>query len=128
MDEQGLSEHGLVKITGSAIAAIAAAAARQVEGVTGMAEGLASRLGRWLLRRDGAPGVSVTLADKEVSMTVDILVAYGADIAEVASEVQRDVARVVEEMTNLSVREVNVNVRGIRPAEKSAAGGPDFQA
>jgi uncharacterized alkaline shock family protein YloU len=71
--------------------------------------------------------VKVVLLDKEVDLTLNLVLDYGADIAEVAGEVQRNVGKGVEEMTNLIVREVNVNIKGVKGSDANAAASPDYQ-
>ncbi len=126
-DDHTMSEQGLVKITVEAIASIASIAARQVSGVAGLAPDLGDGVAKFLGRKSSTAGVKVLLDDKEVDLTLNLVLEYGADISEVAGEVQKNVARGVEEMANLVVREVNVNVKGVQ--SKAAAQGinPDHE-
>ena len=117
-DDQSMGEGGLVKITAEAIASIAAIAARKVEGVSELAPDLVDGVAKLLGRKTPASGVKVQLAQKEVSLSVNLVLDYGADIPEVAGQVQRDVAKAVEEMSGLVVSEVNVNVREVKGAGK----------
>ena len=117
-DDHTMGEGGLVKITAEAIASIAAIAARGVNGVAELAPDLVDGVAKLLGRKAPASGVKVQLSEKEVSLAINLVLEYGADIAEVAGQVQRDVARSVEEMSGLVVREVNVNVKEVKGAGK----------
>ncbi len=126
-DDHTMSEQGLVKITTEAIASIAAIATRQVKGVADLAPDLGDGVAKLLGKKSPSSGVKVLLEEKEVSLTVNLVLEYGADIAEVAGEVQRNVAKGVEEMTSLVVREVNVNIKGVRSREKKSSGPTDYE-
>lgn len=126
-DDHTMSEQGLVKITTEAIASIAAIATRQVKGVADLARDLGDGVAKLLGKKSPSSGVKVLLEEKEVSLTVNLVLDYGADIAEAAGEVQRNVAKGVEEMTSLVVREVNVNIKGVRSREKKSSGPTDYE-
>ncbi len=111
------TEFGDVRVSDEAIASIASTAALRARGVAGMGSGgpvdsLAGLLGL----RSSARGVQVEMGDREVALSLYILVEFGADIAEVASQVQESVAEAVERMSGLSVIEVNVTVQGVGSA------------
>jgi len=126
-DDHTMGEQGLVKITAEAIASIAAIAAKQVNGVAGLATDLGDGVAKILGKKSTTAGVKVVLLDKEVDLTLNLVLDYGADIAEVAGEVQRNVGKGVEEMTNLIVREVNVNIKGVKGSDVAAGASPDYE-
>ena len=105
---------GTVKIADDVVALIAAFAAMEVEGVSGMAGGLdmdtvsrggMKRLGRTVKVEVGAEGVRVDLS---------IELVYGYSIPETCSKVQSKVRTAVENMTGLEVLDVNIRVAGIK--------------
>ena len=59
-------------------------------------------------------GCSVETAGREVGLRVNLLVDFGADIAQLGLAVQEAVQEAVETMTGLQVREVEVLVQGVR--------------
>lgn len=113
-DDHTMSEQGLVKITTEAIASIAQIAATQVDGVAEMASDLSEKVEKLFGRKSAGSGVKVVLSEKEVDLTINLILEYGADISEVAVEVQKRAGKAVEEMSKLVVREVNVNVKGVK--------------
>ena len=105
---------GTVRIADDVVALIAAFAAMEVEGVSGMAGGLdmdtvsrggMKRLGRTVKVEVGAEGVRVDLS---------IELVYGYSIPETCSKVQSKVRTAVENMTGLEVLDVNIRVAGIK--------------
>ena len=105
---------GTVRIADDVVALIAAFAAMEVEGVSGMAGGLdmdtvsrggMKRLGRTVKVEVGAEGVRVDLS---------IELVYGYSIPETCSKVQNKVRTAVENMTGLEVLDVNIRVAGIK--------------
>jgi uncharacterized alkaline shock family protein YloU len=108
------NELGKVRVSDEAIASIAALAALRIKGVAGMGTGgtvdsLADLLG---LHKQGR-GIQVQMGEKEVALSLSLIVEFGADIAEVATQVQETVAESVEKMSGLLVVEVNVVVQGV---------------
>ena len=105
---------GTVRIADDVVALIAAFAAMEVEGVSGMAGGLdmdtvsrggMKRLGRTVKVEVGAEGVRVDLS---------IELVYGYSIPETCSKVQSKVRTAVENMIGLEVLDVNIRVAGIK--------------
>ena len=127
IDDHTMGEQGLVKITTEAIASIAGVAARQVKGVAELAPDIGDGVAKLLGKKATGSGVKVLLEEKEVALTVNLVLEYGADIAEVAGQVQRDVAKGVEDMTSLVVREVNVNIKGVKSTAKKGARPSDYE-
>ncbi len=112
------------------LASIAALAASDVEGVTGLGGGLSLGLGDVLAKRGAARGVRVEAGLRQAAFDVFVHVAYGVQIPTVAQRVQEAVKRAVETMTALTVVEVNVHVQGLdsghgaaRPAAPAAGQG-----
>ena len=104
---------GSVQIADDVILCIAALAATDVEGVAGMAgsitNDLVSMFGGSTLRK----GVKVHIEDDDVQVSLTIIVRYGCSIPAVSARVQEKVRNTIENMTGLTVSEVNVSVAGI---------------
>jgi uncharacterized alkaline shock family protein YloU len=75
----------------------------------GIAGGIAEALGRKNLSK----GVKVEAGEKEAAIDLYIIVEYGYRIPEVAWTIQEKVKKAVEEMTGLSVVEVNIHIQGV---------------
>ena len=114
-------ELGNIHISEEVLAAIAAAAATEVEGVGSLAANLGSDIAELLGKKNLAKGVRVQMEDEKVTVDLSILMAYGHTIPEVGRAVQDGVKNAVESMTGLEIAAVNVNVGGITfpPAAKA---------
>ena len=114
-------ELGNIHISEEVLAGIVAAAALEVEGVSGLAANLGSDIAELLGKKNLAKGVRVQMEDEKVTVDLSILMAYGHTIPEVGRAVQDGVKNAVESMTGLEIAAVNVNVGGITfpPAAKA---------
>ena len=105
-------ELGNIHISEEVLAGIAAAAL-EVEGVSGLAANLGSDIAELLGKKNLAKGVRVQMEDEKVTVDLSILMAYGHTIPEVGRAVQDGVKNAVESMTGLEIAAVNVNVGGV---------------
>ncbi|MBQ7039147.1 MAG: Asp23/Gls24 family envelope stress response protein [Clostridia bacterium] len=105
---------GSVKISDDVIATVSGIAIEDIKGVCGLYEG-----GKPIAFGLKTPGKSVRaeMKDSFVIVDLDLVVNYGANIPEVAWEVQGKVKKAVESMTGLVVQKVNVNVKDIKIEE-----------
>ena len=104
-----------IEISDDVVAVISGMAASEVQGVAEMAGGFAGGISEVLSgKKNLAKGIKVEILDnKETRIDVNIIVEYGARIPDVAFEIQKRVKKSVENMTGLSVLEVNVHVQGV---------------
>jgi len=105
------AESGRTIVHEEVVAKIAGTAVREVPGVHALAplgatESLASIVGR--ARKDS--GVRVEIGKIECAVDVRIVAHYGAAIPEVARQIRDNVSALVQTMTGLVVKEVNVSV------------------
>jgi uncharacterized alkaline shock family protein YloU len=107
---------GRITISSDAITQIVAETALECYGVVGMKGSLRGRMARV---KAHARGIEIG-RDREGGVTVDlhVVVAYGLNLAEVASSVRNRVAYEVERLTGLPVRAVEVHVDAVRPSAK----------
>jgi uncharacterized alkaline shock family protein YloU len=107
---------GRITIASGAIAQIVAETALECYGVVGMKGSLRGRIARGKAR---ARGISIG-RDSGGGVTVDlhVVVAYGLNLAEVASSVRNRVAYEVERLTALPVLAVEVHVDAVRTSGK----------
>ena len=106
-------EMGNIHISAEVLAVIAAAAAREVDGVAGLAGGLSDDLAELVAGKKLSRGVRIQVADETVSVSLAILVKYGYVIPEVGRAVQDAVMSAVENTSGLTVERVNVHISGI---------------
>ncbi len=112
-------ELGNIHISEEVLAAIAAAATLEVEGVNALSANLGSDLAELLGKKHLAKGIHVQMEEDKVKVDLSILLDYGHTIPEIGKAVQDGVKNAVENMTGLEVAEVNVNVTGISFEKKA---------
>lgn len=109
---------GEVVIADEVVAVIAGLAAMEVDGVASMAgdatKELISKIGRKTLSK----GVKVDILEGVVTIAITLNLKYGFNIMAVSAKVQEKVKAAVENMTGLTVADVNVRVAGIEVEAK----------
>ncbi len=107
-------DKGTVNISEEVVAAIAALAISDVEGVFGLSSSFfTADLAELLGRKNMAKGVKLTIDNEVVTVECFVVIAYGSDIPAVAANIQDAVITAVESMTGLKVAAVNVDICGI---------------
>ena len=106
-------ELGNIHISEEVLAAITAAAALDVEGVSGLAANLGSDIAELLGKKNLAKGVHLRMEDDKVEVELSVLMGYGHTIPEIGRAIQDGVKSAIESMTGLEVSVVNVSVAGI---------------
>ena len=106
-------EMGNIHISEEVLAVIAAAAAREVDGVSSLAGGLSGDLAELVNGKKLSRGIHIQVNDEAVTIRVAILVKYGYAIPDVGRAVQDSVMSAVENTTGLKVDNVNVHVAGV---------------
>lgn len=106
---------GKIQIAPEVIGVIAGLAATEVEGVAMMSGSfvgdIAERFGR---KKNFSKGVHVEVGEKEAAVDLSVVVDFGYSIPKVASNIQTNVRSAIENMTGLSVVEVNVQVVDVK--------------
>ncbi|MDO4544822.1 MAG: Asp23/Gls24 family envelope stress response protein [Bacillota bacterium] len=117
----------ITKIPDEAIAVCALNAALKTEGVAGLAGGISNTLSKNFLGKELlAKGIKVSQSDEGVEIDVHITVKYHTKIPAVAWDIQENVKKEVQSITEIPVTAVNIHVQGVElPEEKAAA--PDGQ-
>jgi uncharacterized alkaline shock family protein YloU len=105
---------GRLVISEEAVAAIAGAIAVGTPGIAGMApRGLVD-----ILNRDPHPpvgrGVEVEADGEAVDLALDVLVAYGMRIQDVAADLEARLRREIPALTGIKVGRVAIRVQGVR--------------
>lgn len=111
------SDIGSVKIANDVIGMIAALAAMEIDGVSGMPGNITSDALQKGGYRKLSKGVRVQLSGRNVAVDLALLMGYGFNIPATSQKVQTRVKSTVENMTGLSVTDVNVHISGITVAE-----------
>lgn len=109
-DDQSL---GTIQIAPRVLEIIAGIAASEVDGVSKMYSTLASSVSELLGRSDYRRGVKIANNEDELAIDVDVYVQYGVSVPKIAGLIQKRIKQQVALMTNLTVTEVNVHVKGI---------------
>ena len=110
------TEEGQITVAEGVVQKIAGKACREIAGVHAMGSSGSRTFGTIRERIPGstgpnfAQGVGVEVGEKEAAIDLDIVVEYGASIAELGRSIQRNVKQTVERMTGLRVVEVNIAV------------------
>ena len=113
-----LTDTGDVKVHNNAIKSITELTISKIKGVVRINKGILGRIldsmgvSKTLNVMDG---IRVESIESGVKISLDIVAAYGIDITEVATKVQDEVKKAVENMTGISSVEVDVNVSGVEP-------------
>lgn len=112
--EEAVAPTGAVRVANQVIASIAAMAAREIDGVSGMDQAHARHFGDWIKRQSAHDGVRVMVdAKRAIHLEVFLTVRSGAELAAIAEQVQANVVEAVERMLGLEVAEVHVFVSSI---------------
>ena len=104
---------GEVQIADEVVAIIAGLAATEVEGVDSMAGNITNELVGKLGMKNLSKGVKVTVTEEHVSVDLSLNMKYGYSIPAVSEKVQDKVKTAIENMTGLTVLEVNIKIAGV---------------
>ncbi len=111
--EESRTDLGIVRIHKNVIASIASVAAMEIEGVKRIGGDFKSGL----LELVGKKTLSIIRVEidknEEVKLEIPVVIKYGFNIPETASKIQENVRNALDKMTNLSIKDVNINVQSI---------------
>lgn len=125
-----ITEDGKISVSQGVVQKIAGTACREVSGVHAMGSGGTRAFGAIRERIPGssgpnvAQGVGVEVGETQAAVDLDIVVEYGASIADLGRSIQRNVKQAIERMTGLQVVEVNVNVDDVHLPDSPADDSP----
>ena len=111
--EESRTDLGTIRIHKNVIASIASLAALEIEGVkkiggdfrTGVME---------LIGKPNPSAIKVNLdKNDEVKLEVPLVIKYGFNLPDIANKVQENIRSALEKMTNLNIRDININIQGI---------------
>lgn len=115
-EEESLGE---VKIADEVVAIIAGLAAMEVDGVSSMSGNATRELIGKLGMKTLSKGVKVDVLEGIVTVTLTLNLKYGYSIMEISEKVQDKVKAAIENMTGLTVADVNIRVAGVDMPEEA---------
>ena len=121
-EEYSATDLGLIRIHKNAIAQAASLAALEVDGVKRIGGGFKGSIMAFIGK--GPAGIKVEISKtEEVKLEIPLFIKYGFNIPDIASRVQENVRQVLEKMTNLSIKAININIQGVESLAVSARQG-----
>lgn len=121
-----VGDRGRTSIADVVVAKIAGIATREIDGVYdlgGSAERVVGKVREVLpgTSTSTAQGISVEVGEREAIVEVAIVADYGVALHQLAAAIRRNVISAIEQMTGLSVTEVNVTVHDINFGDEDDA-------
>ena len=111
--EESRTDLGIIRIHKNVIASIASLAAVEIAGVKKVGGNFTSGLME-LIGQKSPLAIKVEInKNDEVKIDVPIIIKYGFSIPDIANKVQESVRTALEKMTNLSIKDIDINVQGI---------------
>ncbi|MBD5466894.1 MAG: Asp23/Gls24 family envelope stress response protein [Lachnospiraceae bacterium] len=104
---------GTVKIADDVVAMIAGLAASEVEGVSAMVGNITNELMSKVGMTKLTKGVKVEITGREVRADIAVMLEYGYNIPATSQKVQEKVKAAIENMTGLTVSDVNIRIAGV---------------
>ncbi len=112
---------GSLQISTEALAKIARCAALEIDGVTAVSGAGQKNMHDLLELVNIQQPVSVDIKDGTAKVTLPLMVAFGAKVPALAEKVQQNVKSAIQNMTGVTVSQVNIIVAGLRAAPVAAA-------
>lgn len=104
---------GQVQIADEVVAIIAGLAATEVEGVASMAGNITNELVSKLGMKNLSKGIKISVAEGEVTVDVALNIDYGYSVPKTSRKVQEKVKASIENMTGLTVSDVNITIASV---------------
>lgn len=118
MDQNVKSELGTIRIHKEVISSIATNATKEVDGVARLGSSIKGAVYN-LLRQQKTADIEVNIDNNnEVSIIIPIIVSYGYNLPEVAAQVQKNVGKMIEKSTELSIKQIDVNIQAVEKEAK----------
>jgi len=112
-NEESRTDLGIIRIHKNVIASIAEIASLEIEGVKRVKKDIKSGLME-LIGRKSSSYIKVEIGKSdEVKIEIPLIIKYEYHIPDIASKVQENVRNNIEKMTNLTAKDININIQGI---------------
>ena len=108
---------GAVQNADDVVAMIASLAATEVDGVSALVGNITNELMSKVGMKKLSKGVKVEVIEGVVSLELAIMIEYGHNIPRTCQDVQTKVKSAIENMTGLSVSDVNIRIAGVNMQE-----------
>lgn len=106
---------GSIQIEPEVIALYAGSTAVECFGIVGMAAvSVKDGFARLLKRESLTKGINVAIRENVISIDFHVIVSYGVSILAVADNLMESVKYKVEDLTGMTVEQINVYVEGVR--------------
>lgn len=117
---------GSINMSEDVVATIANYVAKQVKGLHSVGiPGLHFALdGKTIFDVGPTKGVQAEVGTKQVALDLDIVIDYGCNIQQVATDLRAEIAKAVKQMAGRDVIEVNIGVVGIELPKRDAPKAP----
>ena len=109
---------GEVKIADEVVAIIAGLAAMEVDGVASMSGNATRELISKLGMKSLSKGVKVDVLEGIVTVSLKLNLKYGYNVMDICQKVQEKVKAAIENMTGLTVADVNIRIAGVDVPEE----------
>lgn len=107
------NNRGEVVIADEVVAVIAGLAAMEVDGVASMAGDATKELISKIGKKSLSKGVRVDILEDVVTVAMTLNLKYGYNVMETSKKVQERVKTSIENMTGLTVADINIRVAGV---------------
>ncbi len=104
---------GEVQIADDVVAIIAGLAATDVKGVASLVGNVTNEIISKLGKKNLGKGIKVEVVNNVVTVDMSIVLEYGYSIPKTSEQVQEKVKSAIENMTGLTVEEVNVRIASV---------------
>lgn len=111
--DESRNDLGIVRIHDNVIASISSLAAMEIPGVKGIGKNLRSGLMELIDGKNTATIKIIKDKNGDISIDIPLIIKYGFNIPDVASKVQENIRNNLEKMTNISIKDININAQGI---------------
>lgn len=107
------NESGEVVVADEVVAVIAGLAVMEVEGVASMKGDATRELISKIGKKSLSKGVRVDILEDVVTVSIAVNIKYGYNVMDIAGKIQEKVKGAIENMTGLTVADVNIRVSGV---------------
>lgn len=104
---------GEIRIAGDVVANIAGIAATEVEGVASTVGNITNELMNRVGIKTLSKAIKVVVAEGKCNVDIAIIMKYGYHIPTTCKKIQERVTTAIQNMTGLTVADVNIRVEGI---------------
>lgn len=104
---------GTVQIADDVVAMIASLAATEIDGVSSLVGNITNELMSRVGMKNLTKGVKVDIIDNVVTIDLAIVLEYGFNIPKTCQKVQDKVKTAIENMTGLTVADVNIRISSV---------------